>query len=27
MMIDTGTGNNNKVTWVLKEKQDLIDIC
>ena len=27
MMIDTGTGNNNKITWVLKEKQDLIDIC
>eukprot|EP00919_Chromeraceae_sp_WS-2016_P046544 GHVR01110528.1.p1 GENE.GHVR01110528.1~~GHVR01110528.1.p1 ORF type:complete len:105 (+),score=6.33 GHVR01110528.1:1254-1568(+) len=27
MMIDLGTGNNNKVTWNLKEKQDLIDIC
>lgn len=21
MMIDLGTGNNNKVTWVLKDKQ------
>ena len=27
IMIDTGTGNNNKITWVLKEKQDLVDIC
>ncbi len=27
IMIDTGTGNNNKITWVLKEPQDLIDIC
>lgn len=26
MMIDLGTGNNNKITWVLKEKQELIDI-
>jgi len=26
-MIDTGTGNNNKINWVLKEPQDLIDIC
>lgn len=25
--MDSGTGNNNKVTWVLKEKQELIDIC
>jgi DIM1 family U5 snRNP protein len=21
MMIDTGTGNNNKITWVLKDPQ------
>lgn len=27
IMIDTGTGNNNKINWVLKEPQDLIDIC
>jgi DIM1 family U5 snRNP protein len=27
MMIDLGTGNNNKINWVLKEKQELIDIC
>lgn len=27
MMIDTGTGNNNKITWVLKDPQELIDIC
>lgn len=27
IMIDTGTGNNNKINWVLKETQDLIDIC
>lgn len=27
MMIDTGTGNNNKITWVLQDQQELIDIC
>ena len=27
MMIDTGTGNNNKITFNLKEGQELIDIC
>ncbi len=26
MMIDLGTGNNNKITWVLENKQELIDI-
>ena len=27
MMIDLGTGNNNKITWVLENKQEIIDIC
>ncbi|MCL4127168.1 UNVERIFIED_CONTAM: hypothetical protein GTU68_039471 [Idotea baltica] len=27
MMIDTGTGNNNKITWVFEDKQEMIDIC
>lgn len=27
MMIDLGTGNNNKINWPLKNKQELIDIC
>lgn len=27
MMIDTGTGNNNKITWILREPQEIIDIC
>ena len=27
IMIDTGTGNNNKINWVLREPQDLIDIA
>ena len=27
MMIDTGSGDNNKINWVLKDPQDLIDIC
>ena len=27
MMIDTGTGNNNKITFLLEEKQELIDVC
>ena len=26
MMIDLGTGNNNKINWVLDNKQELIDI-
>jgi DIM1 family U5 snRNP protein len=26
MMIDFGTGNNNKLNWVLEDKQELIDI-
>jgi DIM1 family U5 snRNP protein len=26
MMVDFGTGNNNKLTWVLPSKQDFIDI-
>ena len=26
MMIDLGTGNNNKINWVLDDKQELIDI-
>ena len=26
MMVDFGTGNNNKITWTLEDKQDLIDI-
>lgn len=26
MMVDLGTGNNNKINWVLEEKQELIDI-
>ena len=26
IMIDLGTGNNNKITWVVPEKQELIDI-
>lgn len=27
MMIDLGTGNNNKINWPLKDKQELIDVC
>jgi DIM1 family U5 snRNP protein len=27
MMIDLGTGNNNKISWPLKDKQELIDVC
>lgn len=27
MMCDFGTGNNNKIDWVLEDKQELIDIC
>jgi hypothetical protein len=26
IMIDLGTGNNNKITWALTEKQEFIDI-
>jgi len=26
IMIDLGTGNNNKITWALSEKQEMIDI-
>ena len=27
VQIDTGTGNNNKITFNFKEKQELIDVC
>lgn len=26
MMIDLGTGNNNKINWPMSDKQELIDI-
>lgn len=26
MMIDLGTGNNNKINWAIKDKQEFIDI-
>jgi DIM1 family U5 snRNP protein len=26
MMIDLGTGNNNKINWAMEDKQDMIDI-
>ncbi|KAK6828085.1 mitosis protein DIM1-domain-containing protein [Apiospora arundinis] len=26
IMVDCGTGNNNKINWVLEDKQELIDI-
>jgi DIM1 family U5 snRNP protein len=26
IMIDLGTGNNNKITWPIRDKQELIDI-
>ena len=26
IMVDLGTGNNNKITWAMKNKQELIDI-
>lgn len=26
IMIDLGTGNNNKITWAIENKQELIDI-
>jgi DIM1 family U5 snRNP protein len=27
MMIDLGTGNNNKINWPMNNKQEFIDIC
>lgn len=27
MLIDLGTGNNNKINWAFKDKQEFIDIC
>eukprot|EP01115_Flamella_aegyptia_P004403 TRINITY_DN1902_c2_g1_i2.p1 TRINITY_DN1902_c2_g1~~TRINITY_DN1902_c2_g1_i2.p1 ORF type:complete len:143 (+),score=7.00 TRINITY_DN1902_c2_g1_i2:88-516(+) len=27
IMIDLGTGNNNKINWALNDKQEMIDIC
>jgi DIM1 family U5 snRNP protein len=27
MMIDLGTGKNNKISWPLSEKQEFVDIC
>ena len=26
IMIDLGTGNNNKITWAMRDKQEVIDI-
>ena len=26
IMIDLGTGNNNKINWAMEDKQELIDI-
>lgn len=26
MQVDLGTGNNNKITWALREKQEMLDI-
>lgn len=26
MMIDLGTGNNNKINWALEDKQEFLDI-
>ena len=26
IMIDLGTGNNNKINWALEDKQEMIDI-
>jgi len=26
IMIDLGTGNNNKINWALKDKQEFIDV-
>jgi len=27
IMIDLGTGNNNKINWALSSRQEMIDIC
>ncbi|CEH12684.1 4a 4b type thioredoxin-like protein [Ceraceosorus bombacis] len=27
IMIDLGTGNNNKINWALEEKQEFLDLC
>ena len=27
IMIDLGTGNNNKINWAMNDKQEFIDIC
>ena len=27
IMIDLGTGNNNKINWAMDDKQEFIDIC
>ncbi len=26
IMVDLGTGNNNKITWAIREKQEMIDL-
>jgi DIM1 family U5 snRNP protein len=26
IMVDTGTGNNNKINWVVNDRQDVIDL-
>lgn len=26
MMIDLGTGNNNKINWAMNDRQELIDV-
>ena len=26
IMVDTGTGNNNKINWVINDRQDIIDL-
>ena len=26
IMIDLGTGNNNKINWAMEDKQEMIDI-
>ena len=27
IMIDLGTGNNNKINWAMDDKQEFIDVC
>ena len=27
IMVDAGTGNNNKINWAVEEVQELIDLC